>query len=195
MTMIYFFFKKKKRATMPLPVDPDELVALGAFTGVQVLVVCFSVIIANVYRERALLLHGMATMMGVLAVQTVVGGHRVLAEAILFLVLAVDGLQLRELVEQSRPRQPRRWLMVISLGLLPALAVAGYFGGRHLLLPGLAVWSGFVMVIMLRAWAAKAGPGPGGWCPASWPWSPALAGRDGARWTMRPIPCCRWRHC
>jgi GGDEF domain-containing protein len=136
-----------------LPVDPDELVALGAFTGMQVLIVCLSVIIANTYRERALLLHGVATMMGVLAVQTVVGGHRVLAEAILFLVLAVDGLQLRELVNHAGAlRQPRRWLMVISLGLLPALAVADYFGGRHLLLPGLAAWSGFVMVIMLRAW-------------------------------------------
>ena len=46
------------QAMTALPVDPDELVALGAFTGAQVLVVCFSVIIANAYRERALLLHG-----------------------------------------------------------------------------------------------------------------------------------------
>jgi len=136
-----------------LPADPDELVALGAFAGAQVLIVCLSVIIANAYRERALLLHGVATMMGVLAVQTVVGGHRVLAEAILLLVLAVDGLQLRELVSHAGAlRQPRRWLMVVSLGLLPALAVAGYFAGWHLLLPGLAAWSGVVMVIMLRAW-------------------------------------------
>ncbi|NPC55661.1 diguanylate cyclase domain-containing protein [Caenimonas soli] len=136
-----------------LPVDPDELVALGAFAGAQVLVVCFSVIIANVYRERALLLHGAATMMGVLAVQTVVGGHSLLAEAILLMVLAVDGLQLRELVKHAGAlRQPRRWLMAISLGLLPALALAGYVAGWHLLLPGLAAWSAVVMVIMLRAW-------------------------------------------
>ncbi len=136
-----------------LPADPDQLVALGAFAGAQVLVVCFSVIIANAYRERALLLHAVATMMGVLAVQTVVGGHPVLAEAILLLVLAVDGLLLRELVSHSGAlRQPRRWLMVINLGLLPALALAGYLGGWHLLLPGLAAWSGVVMVIMLRAW-------------------------------------------
>ena len=136
-----------------LPADPDQLVALGAFAGAQVLVVCFSVIIANAYRERALLLHAVATMMGVLALQTVVGGHPVLAEAILLLVLAVDGLQLRQLVSHSGAlRQPRRWLMVINLGLLPALALAGYVGGWHLLLPGLAAWSGVVMVIMLRAW-------------------------------------------
>ena len=136
-----------------LPADPDELVALGAFAGAQVLVVCFSVIIANAYRERALLLHAAATMMGVLAVQTVVGGHYVLAEAILLLVLAIDGLQLRELVRHAGAlREPRRWLVVICLGVLPGLALAGYFSGSHLLLPGLAAWAAIVMVIMLRAW-------------------------------------------
>jgi len=138
---------------MTLPVDPDELVALGVFAGAQVLVVCLSVIIANAYRERALLLHGVATMAGVLAVQTVVGGHPVLAEAIILLVLAVDSLQLRELVSHAGAlRQPRRWLMAVSLGLLPALALAGYIGEWHLLLPGVAAWSAVVVVIMLRAW-------------------------------------------
>lgn len=138
---------------MTLPADADELVALGAFAGAQVLVVCLSVIIANVYRERALLLHGVATMTGVLAVQTVVGGYPVLAEAIILMMLAVDGLQLRELVSHAGAlRQPRRWLMVVSLGLLPVLALAGYLGGWNLLLPGLAAWSAVVMVMMLRAW-------------------------------------------
>jgi len=78
----------------PLPANPDDLVALGAFAGAQVLIVCFSVIIANVYRERALLLHGASTMMGVLCVQLLVGGHALLAEAGLMLVLAADGVQL-----------------------------------------------------------------------------------------------------
>lgn len=137
----------------PLP-NPEELVALGAFAGAQVLVVCFSVIIANAYRERALLLHAATTMMGVLAVQTLVGGHPFLAEAAVLLVLALDGLQLRELVSHAGAlRQPRRWLAGISLGLLPALALAGFLAGWHLLLPGAAVWISVVVVITLRAWS------------------------------------------
>lgn len=143
-----------------LPIGPDELVALGAFAGAQVLVVCFSVIVANAYRERALLLHGAATMMGVLAVQNLVGGHAFPAEAAVLLVLTLDGLQLRDLVSHAGAlRQPRRWLVGISLGLLPALAVAGFLSGWHLLLPGLAAWTAVVVVIMMRAW------------PQSQPWA------------------------
>jgi diguanylate cyclase (GGDEF)-like protein len=138
----------------PFPADPDELVALGAFAGAQVLVVCFSVIVANTYRERALLLHGAATMMGVLAVQTLVGGRTFLAEAAVLLVLALDGMQLRDLVSHAGAlRQPRRWLVAISLAALPALAIAVFLGNWHLLLPGLAAWIAVVVVIMMRVWA------------------------------------------
>jgi len=145
---------------MPLAAGPEELVALGAFAGAQVLVVCFSVIVANTYRERALLLHGAATMMAVLAVQTLVGGHPFLAQAAVLVVLSIDGMQLRELVSHAGAiRQPRRWLVGISVGLLPALAVATALGNWHLLLPGVAAWITVVVVIMLRAW------------PLSQPWA------------------------
>ena len=141
------------------PTEPEELVALGVCAGVQVLVVCYSVIVANTYRERALLLHGAATMMGVLAVQTLVGGHPFLAEAAVLLVLAVDGMQLRDLVSHAGAlRQPRRWLVGVSAAL-PALALAGYLGRWHLLLPALAAWVSAVVVIMIRAW------------PQSQPWA------------------------
>jgi diguanylate cyclase (GGDEF)-like protein len=144
----------------PLAAGPDELVALGAFAGAKVLVVCFSVIVANTYRERALLLHGAATMMAVLAVQTLVGGHPFLAQAAVLVVLSIDGMQLRELVSHAGAlRQPRRWLAGISVGLLPALALATAVGGWQLLLPGLAAWIAVVVVIMLRAW------------PQSQPWA------------------------
>jgi diguanylate cyclase (GGDEF)-like protein len=143
-----------------LPTNPDELVALGVFAGAQVLVVCFSVIIANAYRERALLLHAAATMTAVLAVQAVVGGQAFLAEAAVLAVLAISGMQLRDLVSHAGAlREPRRWLSVINLGLLPALAAAGLVGGWHLLLPGTAAWLAVVVVIMLRAW------------PVSRPWA------------------------
>ncbi len=136
-----------------LPIDSDELVALGAFAGAQVLVVCLSVFIAGAYRERALLVHGASTIMGVLVVQLLVGGHNFLAQAALLLVLAVDGLQLRELVSHAGAlRTPRRWLVGISLGLLPLLALATALGQWHLLLPGLAAWTAATGLVMLRAW-------------------------------------------
>lgn len=146
---------------MNLPTTgPDQLVALGAFAGAQVLVVCFSVIVANTYRERALLLLGAATMMAVLAVQTLLGGHPFLAEAAVLVVLSIDGMLLRELVSHAGAlRQPRRWLVGISTVLLPVLAVATGLGHGHLLLPGLAAWITVVVVIMLRAW------------PQSQPWA------------------------
>jgi GGDEF domain-containing protein len=135
----------------PVALDA-ELVALGGFAGAQVLIVCFSVVIANSYRERALLLHGASTMMGILAVQLLVGGHAMLAEAGLMLVLAADGLQLRDLVSHAGAlRLPRR-LLVGVCAALPILAATCYFGGWHLLLPGVAAWAAVVTVVMLRAW-------------------------------------------
>jgi diguanylate cyclase (GGDEF)-like protein len=75
-------------------------------------------------------------------------------------VLAVDGMQLRDLMSHAGAlRQPRRWLVGISMGLLPVLAVATALGKWHLLLPGLAAWLTVVVVIMLRAW------------PQSQPWA------------------------
>ncbi|MDP3761048.1 MAG: diguanylate cyclase [Ramlibacter sp.] len=146
---------------MMLPAaGPDQLVALGAFAGAQVLIVCFSVIVANTYRERALLLHGAATMMAVLAVQTLVGGHPFLAQGALLAVMAIDGMQLRELVSHAGAlRQPRRWLVALSVGVLPLLAAATALGRWHLLLAGVAAWLAVVVVIMLRAW------------PQSQPWA------------------------
>jgi GGDEF domain-containing protein len=93
-------------------------------------------------------------MIGVLAMQLLVGGHGLIAEAALMLVLAVGGLQLLELVSHAGAmRMPRRLLIGVSAVLLPALAVACYAGRWHLLLPAVAAWATVVTVIMLRAWA------------------------------------------
>lgn len=143
-----------------VPLDVEYLVALGGFAGALVLVVCLSVIIASTYSERALLLLGVATMMGVLGVQTLVGGYPFVAEGAMLLVLAADGMQLRDLVSHAGAlRAPRRWLVAISLGLLPVLAATTMIAGWHLLLPGLAAWIVVVCVIILRAW------------PQSQPWA------------------------
>ncbi len=133
--------------------DPGELVALGAFAGAQVLVVCLSVVIANAYRERPLLVHAAATMMGVLMLQLQVGGKPALAQGAALLLLALSGLHLRELVNHAGAlRQPRRWLVGVSVFALPALALGAGVAGWPLLAPGLAAWTGAVAVVMLRAW-------------------------------------------
>ena len=145
---------------MILPADPDELVALGAFAGAQVLVLCFSVVVANVYRERALLVHGAAVTLALLTVQLVVGGTPFHAQSTMLVLLAVDGLQLLELMNHAGAlRNLRRMLALASLVALPALAVAGYVTTTHLLLPAVAAWTIVVMLIMLRAW------------PQSQPWA------------------------
>lgn len=140
--------------------DPDQLVALGAFTGALVLVVCFSVIIANAYRERALLFHGAAATVGVMALQMQVGGRPVLTQAGLTLVLALSGLHLRDLVNHAGAlRQPRRWLVGVTAALLPVLAVTTVLTECPLLPLALAAWACVVAVVMLRAW------------PQSQPWA------------------------
>jgi diguanylate cyclase (GGDEF)-like protein len=99
-------------------------------------------------------------MVAVLAVQALVGGHPFVAQAALLMVLAVDGMQLRDLVSHAGAlRQPRRWLVTISLGVLPLMALATWWFRSHLLLPGLAAWISVCVVIMLRAW------------PQSQPWA------------------------
>jgi diguanylate cyclase (GGDEF)-like protein len=139
--------------------EPEELVALGAFVGAQVLVVCLSAIRASAYRERALLLHGAATLMAVLTVQSLSGSSPFFPEAAFLLVLSLAGFQLRDLtMHVAVNRQPRRWLLAATL-TLPALAAGAVFF-RWILLPGVAVWSGVVLVILLRAWPQSR---PWGW--------------------------------
>lgn len=140
--------------------DPDELVALGAFAGAQVLVVCLSVVIANAYRERPLLVHAAATMVGVLMLQLQAGGKTALAQGSALALLALAGLHLRELVNHAGAlRQPRRWLVGASAFVLPVMAVATAATGWPLLALGMAMWTGVVAVVMLRAW------------PQSQPWA------------------------
>jgi len=133
--------------------DPAELVVMGAFGGAMVLVVCLSVVIANAYRERALLLHAAATMMGVLTLQLQVGSQPLLAEAAFLLLLSLAGFQLRDLVNHAGAlRLPRRWLVGVNAFLLPALAIAAVAARLNLLLVGLAAWTAVTSVLLLRAW-------------------------------------------
>ena len=142
----------------PTLADPEDLVALGAFAGALVLVVCFSVIIANAYRERALMIHAAGASLAILTLQLMAGGQRGWPQATLLVLLSVSGFQLRELVSHAGAlRAPRLWLVGICLGALPLLAAATYFG-NWALPPGLAAWVAVIAVVLLRAW------------PQSMPW-------------------------
>jgi GGDEF domain-containing protein len=128
---------------------PEQL-WLGAFVGAQVLLVCFCVIKANTYGERALLLHGAATLMSVVAVQVLIGNH--LPPAVLLLVPALAGLQLLDLVSHAGGlRTARRWLLAVSVLVLPLLA-AGAVYSVWALAAGATLWTAVVVLMLRHAW-------------------------------------------
>ena len=135
----------------PALAEPEELVALGALVGAQVLVVLFSVVRANAYRERPLLLHAAASLLGVLTLQSLSGHHPFFPEAVLLCTLAVAGLQLRDLVNPAGAvTRARRWLLAVCL-VLPLMAVGTAFV-PWLLLPAVALWVAVVLLLLHRAW-------------------------------------------
>ena len=132
-------------------IDPEQL-WLGACVGAQVLLVMLCVINANVYRERALLLHAAATLMAVVAVQAVIGNHPLLPPAVLLLVPALAGLQLMDLVSHGGGlRQLRRWLLAVSALVLPMLAIGAVYSAWALA-GGMVLWIALVSLVLLRAW-------------------------------------------
>ena len=126
---------------------------LGACVGAQGLLVFLSVINANAWRERSLLLHAAATLMAVVAVQVLVGNEPQLAAAALLLVPALAGLQLADLMVQAGGglRKTRRWLLAASAALLPLLAVGAVYS-RWALVAGMVLWAAIVVLVLLRAW-------------------------------------------
>lgn len=139
-------------------IDPAQL-WLGACVGAQVLLVFLGVIKANAYRERALLLHALATLMSVVAVQVVIENHVLLAQAVMLLVPALAGLQLLDLMSHAGAlRTARRWLLATCAGVLPLLAAASLFV-PWALAAGTTLWLAVVLLLMKRAW------------PQSQPWA------------------------
>ncbi|HEX2544685.1 MAG TPA: GGDEF domain-containing protein [Ramlibacter sp.] len=131
--------------------DPVQL-WLGAFVGAQVLLVVFCVIKANAYRERALLLHAAAVLMGAVAVQSLVGTQPLLPAAVMMLVPALAGLQLMDLVSHAGGlRQMRRWLLGVSAGVLPVLAIVAVYS-VWALAGGITLWTAVVALVLARAW-------------------------------------------
>jgi GGDEF domain-containing protein len=133
-------------------VEADGLVALGAFAGAQVLVVIFSVVKANAYRERGYLLHAAATLLAVVMVQTLAGAHPMFPQSALLLVMAFSGLHLHDLLSHAGAlRQLRRWLVGLCLVVMPLMALAAAFQPPAVI-AGVAAWSIVVWLVLQRAW-------------------------------------------
>ncbi|MCD6079082.1 MAG: regulator protein domain, rane protein-like protein [Ramlibacter sp.] len=133
-------------------IDPAQL-WLGACVGAQVLVVVLSVIQANAYRDRSLLLHAAATLMGVVVVQVLLGRHALLPSAVFLLVPSLAGLQLLDLVSHAGGlRQGRRWLLGVSALVLPLLAVVAALYSVWAMAAGLVLWTSVVLLLLARAW-------------------------------------------
>lgn len=132
-------------------ISPSHL-WLGACVGGQVLLVFFCVIQANAYRERAFLLHGAATLMAVVAVQSLVGDQPLLPPAVLLLVPAFAGLQLLDLLSHAGGlRTARRWLLGASVVALPLLAAAAIYN-PWALAAGITLWLAVVVLALRPAW-------------------------------------------
>lgn len=132
-------------------IAPDQL-WLGAFVGAQMLVVFFSVIKANAYRERPLLLHAAATLMAVLAVQSLIGKQALPPRAVFLLIPALAGLQLLDLVSHAGGlRIARRWLLGVSAIAVPVLAIFAAYSTWFFAIAILA-WNAVVVLLLARAW-------------------------------------------
>lgn len=146
------------------PAHSTDLYLLAGFAGAQLMVALFSVLIASAYRERALHLHALSVLLGLVALYASVrelprAMHEWLPEAAMGVQLGVACLVLRELVNHAGAmRRLRQVLMGMSVAL-PVLAVAGAAGGWSLLLPGAAAFAAAVLLVLLRAW------------PQSQPWA------------------------
>lgn len=154
-------------------IEPGPL-WLGACVGAQVLLVLLGVINANVYRERAFLLHAAATLMAVVAVQALLGTNPVLPNAVLLLVPALAGLQLVDLMSHAGGLgQARRALLAVSAAVLPLLAALTLYLPWALAL-GSLLWTAAVAVLLWRAWRQSVPwvwwllPGLGALAVASW---------------------------
>lgn len=132
-------------------IDPAQL-WLGVCVGAQVLLVMLSVIQANAYYERSLLLHAAATLMGVVVVQVLLGRHALLPPAVFLLVPSLAGLQLLDLVSHAGGlRQGRRWLLGVSAVVLPLLAIVAVYT-VWAMAAGMVLWTAVVLMLLARAW-------------------------------------------
>lgn len=140
------------------------MLLLAGLAGAQLLVAFFSVLIAQAYRERALLLHALTAGLGLMVLYAFVWPlprnlGQWLPEAAMLAQLGVACLVLRELVNHAGAMRRLRQVLLVMSAALPALALAGVLGRWSLLLPGAAAFGAAVLLVLLRVW------------PQSQPWA------------------------
>lgn len=145
-------------------VSTRDALLLAGFAGALALVAVFSVLIAQAYRERALLLHAASTGLGLTVLYALVRpmpgtAGRWLPEAAMLTLLGVACLVLRELVNHAGAMRRLRQVLMALSALLPVVAVVGAVGDWSLLLPGAAAFGAAMLLVLLRMW------------PQSQPWA------------------------
>ncbi|MFL6693368.1 MAG: GGDEF domain-containing protein [Ramlibacter sp.] len=151
-----------------LPV-PSASSVLGALMGAQLLLVVLSMLIANAYRDRGLLVHAAGVTLGVVVIDGLVSPLHSLASAGLLGVMGFSAMHVQGLTTHVGSLRPfRRWMSATSM-LLAALALLATVVREPLLLVlGAFVLFGLDAAVLPRAW------------PQSKPWALWVIAGQGA---------------
>lgn len=125
---------------------------LGAFIGVQLMLIVLSVLVAGAYGDRVLLWHSATMGASVGAVLLQGSAHAAYMPQALMLLMAVAGLQLRALTAHvGSLRQRQHWSSAAAL-LIAALAAVDLVTPWLMLPAATAVWIVLATLVTLRAW-------------------------------------------
>lgn len=151
-----------------LPV-PGARSVVGALMGAQLLLVILSVLIANAYRDRGLLVHAAGIALGIVVIDGIVSPLIPLAPAGLLGVMGFSAMHVQGLTTHVGSLRPfRRWMSATSM-VLAALAVLALVVREPLLLvAGVLVLFALDAAVLPRAW------------PQSKPWALWVIAGQGA---------------
>ncbi|MGZ5183213.1 MAG: hypothetical protein ACXWC2_22260, partial [Ramlibacter sp.] len=132
---------------------PLQWAVLGAFTGAQLLLLVLSVLIANAYRDRGLLVHAAATLLGIVVIHGQSGPLAPLVPAGLLGMMAFSAMHVQGLTTHVGSLRPfRRWMSAAAMAL-GALALADTLVREpRLLLLGAALLLALDAAVVARAW-------------------------------------------
>jgi diguanylate cyclase (GGDEF)-like protein len=151
-----------------LPV-PSSSVVLGALMGAQLLLVLLSILVANAYRERGLLVHGAAVSLGVVIIDGLVSPLADLATAGMLGIMGFSAMHVQGLTTHVGSLRPlRRWMSATSMALAVLALVAVVWREPLLLVAGVLVLFGLDAAVLSRAW------------PQSRPWGLWIIAGQGA---------------
>jgi len=148
---------------------PLQWAVLGAFTGAQLLLLVLSVLVANAYRDRGLLVHAAATLLGIVVIHAQSGRLAPLVPAGLLGMMAFSAMHVQGLTTHVGSLRPfRRWMSAVSMALGALALLATVVHEPRLLLLGAALLLALDAAVAARAW------------PHSQPWARWLVAGQGA---------------